>query len=139
MPFIATDIIVGFKGETDAEFADAVENLKEIEFSSMHIFPYSERSGTVASKLKGDVDKCTVKNREAVLQALNAEFKTKFLTSNIGTEHRVLIEEIVDGVSLGYTENYIYSYIQGEHQVGDIVTVKLTELFKDGMKAEILN
>ena len=138
-PFIATDIIVGFKGETDAEFADAVENLKEIEFSSMHIFPYSERSGTVASKLKGDVDKCTVKNREAVLQALNNQFKTKFLTSNIGTEHKVLIEEIVDGVSLGYTENYIYSYIQGEHKVGDIVTVKLTELFKNGMKAEILN
>ena len=138
LPFVATDIIVGFKGETDDEFANAIENLKEIEFSSMHIFPYSERSGTIASKMKGNVDKCIVKQRECELQTLNSELKTKFLNSNLGTVHEVLIEEVVDGISMGYTENYIYSYIDGEHEVGEILKVKLTETFKDGIKAEIL-
>ncbi|MBQ9795959.1 MAG: tRNA (N(6)-L-threonylcarbamoyladenosine(37)-C(2))-methylthiotransferase MtaB [Clostridia bacterium] len=135
-PHIATDIIVGFKGETDEEFEDTVKNLKEIEFSSMHIFPYSERSGTVASKMGGAVDKCTTKQREKVLQELNAEFKQKFLNANLNTTHTVLVEEIDGEYSLGYTENYIYTYIKGQHNVGDIVRVRLTEIYNNGMKAE---
>lgn len=135
-PHIATDIIVGFKGETDEEFSDTVKNVKEIEFSSMHIFPYSERSGTVASKLGGAVDKCTAKQREKVLQELNQQFREKFLIENLNTEHKVLIEEFDGDYSLGYTENYIYTYIQGKHKVGDIVSVKLTEIYKNGFKAE---
>ena len=136
-PHIATDIIVGFKGETDKEFEDTVKNVKEIEFSSMHIFPYSERSGTVASKLGGAVDKCTAKQREKVLQELNQQFREKFLIENLNTEHKVLIEEIDGEYSLGYTENYIYTYIQGKHKVGDIFNVKLKEIYKNGIKGEI--
>ncbi len=136
-PHIATDIIVGFKGETDEEFLDAVKNLKEIEFSSMHIFPYSERSGTVASKLDGAVDKCKVKQREKVLQELNLKFRQKFLKENIYITHYVLVEEVSDNYSLGYTENYIYTYIEGKHRVGDVVKVELTENYMQGMKAKI--
>lgn len=135
-PHIATDIIVGFKGETDEEFEDTVKNLKEIEFSSMHIFPYSERSGTVASKMGGAVDKCTAKKREKVLQEINTEFKQKFLNANLNTTHTVLVEEIDGEYSLGYTENYIYTYIKRQHNVGDIVSVRLTEIYNNGMKAE---
>ena len=135
-PHIATDIIVGFKGETDEEFDNTVKNLKEIEFSSMHIFPYSERSGTVASKMGGEVDKCTTKQREQVLHQLNTEFKQKFLNSNLNSTHKVLIEEIDGEYSLGYTENYIYTYIKGKYKVGDIINVKLTEIYKNDMKGE---
>ena len=134
---ISTDLIVGFKGETDEEFANTLKNLKEIEFSFMHIFPYSERSGTVAEKLGGAVDKCVTKQREKQLQVLNSEFKQKFYTKNINTEHSMLIEEIDGEVSLGYTENYIYTYLSGNYKVGDVVTVKLTEIYKNGMKGEI--
>ena len=137
-PHIATDIIVGFKGETDAEFEDTVKNLKEIEFSSMHIFPYSERSGTVASKMGGAVDKCTTKQRETVLQELNAKFKEKFINDNLNTIHTVLIEEIDDKYSLGYTENYIYTYLEGKHNVGEILNAKLTEIYKNGVKAIVV-
>jgi len=137
-PHIATDIIVGFKGETDLEFENTLENVKDIKFSSMHIFPYSERSGTVASKLEGAVNKCVVKQREKILMDLNVKFKEQFLQENLNTKHKVLIEE-TDGVySLGYTENYIYTYITGEYKVGEIVSVKLTEIFKNGMLAEII-
>ena len=48
-----------------------------------------------------------------------------------------LIEETDDDYSLGYTENYIYTYIEGKHKVGDIVNVKLTEIYKNGMKGKI--
>jgi len=136
-PHIATDVIVGFKGETDEEFVDTLKNLREIEFSSMHIFPYSERSGTVASKMGGAVDKCITKQREKLLQQLNAECKDKFLKDNVNTIHQVLVEEIDGEFSLGYTENYIYTYIKGKHQVGDIVNVKLTEIYLYGMKGEV--
>ena len=131
-PHIATDIIVGFKGETDAEFNDTVKNVKDIEFSSMHIFPYSERSGTVASKMVGDIDKCVAKQREKVLQQINAENKEKFLKENQNTKQEVLIEEYDGQYSLGYTANYIYTYIKGEHKVGEVVSVKLTEIYKNG-------
>lgn len=134
-PHIATDIIVGFKGETGEEFADTVKNVTEIEFSSMHIFPYSERSGTVASKLDGAVDKCTAKKREKVLEELNHKFREKFYKENLNTKHKVLIEEIEGDYSAGYTENYIYTYVQGKHKVGDIVEVELKEKFLNGAKA----
>ena len=137
-PHIATDIIVGFKGETDKEFELTVQNVKEIEFSSMHIFPYSERSGTVASKLSGTIDKCVVKQREKVLQELNQQFREKFIQENIKTNHTVLIEETDENYSLGYTENYIYTYLQGKHKVGDIVKVQLTEKYMQGMKAFVI-
>lgn len=137
LPHIATDIIVGFKGETDAEFEDTLKNVIDIEFSSMHIFPYSERSGTVASKMGGTIDKCIVKQREKALQAMNEKFKTKFLKENANTTHQVLIEEFDGEYSLGYTGNYIYTYIKGKHKIGNIVEVKLTELYKNGYIGEI--
>lgn len=137
-PHIATDIIVGFKGETEEEFNDTVKNVTEIKFSSMHIFPYSERSGTVASKLGGSVDKCTAKKREKILMELNNKFREKFIKENINTKHKVLIEEVDGEHSLGYTENYIYTYIKGKHKVGDVIEVELTEIYKNGIKAEII-
>ncbi len=133
---LATDIIVGFKGETDEEFEETKRNLEEIGFSSTHIFPYSERSGTVASKLSGDVDKCIVKQREALLQEMNRKFKQEFIKNNINSTHKVLIEETIGEYSVGYTENYIYAYIKGKLKEGEIVSVKLTKPHLLGMIGE---
>ena len=133
---ISTDIIVGFKGETEEEFKNTIENLKEIEFSFMHIFPYSERSNTVAAKMTGDVPKEVTKTRENELQKLNKDFKTKFYQENKGKIREVLVELVDENFSLGYTDNYIYTYVSGKHKVGDIIKVKLNDLYLDGMKAE---
>ena len=135
---ISTDIIVGFKGETEQEFENTVQNLKEIEFSFMHIFPYSERTGTMACKLPNPVPKEIANKRVKVLQELNKEFKNKFYSSNLNKVHNVLIEEVDGNVSLGYTDNYIYTYIDGEHAVGDIVQVKLIKSYLQGMKGKII-
>ena len=135
---ISTDIIVGFKGETDEEFVNTVKNLKEIEFSFMHIFPYSERTGTMACKLPNPVPSSVAKQREKVLQQLNTEFKSKFFEQNSGKTYNVLIEEVDGETSLGYTDNYIYTYIEGRHTVGEILKVKLTKPHLQGMIGEIV-
>lgn len=140
LPSISTDIIVGFKGESEEEFNTTVENLKKIQFSFMHIFPYSERTGTVATRLNGSVNKCEQKKREHILQKLNKEFKENFYNQNKNTIHKVLIEEVVDeNLSLGYTDNYIYTYINSKCEVGQIVNVKLVAPYESGMKGTIDN
>lgn len=134
---ISTDIIVGFKGETEQEFNNTCKNLDEIEFSFMHIFPYSVRSGTAACKLSGDVPTSESKKRVKILQEKNEQFKQKFYNKNKNTIHKMLVEETDNQYALGYTENYIYTYLNKQCKVGDIVEVKLLENFKDGMKGEI--
>ena len=134
---ISTDIIVGFKGETDEEFETTYKNLKEIHFSFMHIFPYSVRTGTVASKMIGDVEKSIVKEREQRLIELNKELKNDFYQNNLNTIHKVLVEVVDDGVSFGYTDNYIYTKINDLLTVGSIVNVRLTKIDGDGMIAEL--
>ena len=136
---ISTDIIVGFKGETEEEFNTTVENLKKINFSFIHIFPYSERKGTVATRLQGTVDKCEQKKREHILQQINLDCKEKFYNQNKNTIHKVLIEEVVDEkFSLGYTGNYIYTYIDAKCKPGEIVEVRLADLYNNGMKAILI-
>lgn len=133
---ISTDIIVGFKGETEDEFAETMANLNKIPFAFMHIFPYSIRKGTVAEKLTGDVPKDVVKQREKELKQLSDKFYNKFLTENIGKTHKVLVEEYKDGYSVGYTENYIYTYIDQKLENG-IYQAELTDIFKDGCKGKV--
>ena len=102
----------------------------------MHIFPYSIRSGTAASKMGGDVPADVVKQREKRLQKLNAEFKANFYAKNKGTKHKLLVEIVDENYSIGYTDNYIYTYLPKPHNVGEIVDVTIIEPFKKGMLAE---
>ena len=134
---ISTDIIVGFKGESEEEFAETVINLNKIPFAFMHIFPYSIRKGTVAERLSGDVPSEIAKQREKDLKQLNDKFYNQFLSDNIGKTHKVLVEEVKDGFSVGYTENYIYTYIDQKLENG-IYEVELIEKFKDGCKAKLV-
>lgn len=134
---ISTDVIVGFKGETDEEFNQTVNNIKKIPFSFMHIFPYSERKGTVAEKLGGEIDSSVVKQREQQLIKLNNEMYNKFLTENIGGQYKMLVEEVKDGKSVGYTENYIYTYVDNVLRIG-VYLVETKEIYKDGLKAKLI-
>ena len=134
---ISTDIIVGFKGESEDEFAETVLNLNKIPFAFMHIFPYSVRKGTVAERLGGDVPSEVVKQRENDLKKLSDKFYNQFLADNIGKTHKVLVEEYKEGLSRGYTENYIYTYIDQKLDNG-IYDVKTTDVYKEGMKGIVL-
>ena len=136
---ISTDLIVGFKGETDEEFEDTYQNLQKIPFAFIHVFPYSIRKGTNAEKLSGDVPIDVVKQREKKLLDYSNKIYDEFIQNNLNKEHFVLIEQFDGKYSVGYTENYIYSYIDKELNEGSIVKAVAVERFKDGIKAEIKN
>lgn len=108
-PFLGSDIIAGFVGETDEDFYTTVENLKKSSLSQIHTFPYSIRKGTIAEKLKGHLSDETKEKRAKIIKQISAEKFDKFLKSNIGDKHEVLIEKRLnkDGKFKGMTRNYI--------------------------------
>jgi threonylcarbamoyladenosine tRNA methylthiotransferase MtaB len=92
-PFVGMDFITGFPGETDADFEESVQKLKSIYWSRLHVFPYSERAGTPATKLPNKVDPAVRKARAKVLQELSLER----LTARYA-ETRALFESKTEGL-----------------------------------------
>lgn len=132
---ITTDVIVGFPGETDAEFEQTVSFIQRVGFASLHIFPYSKREGTVAAKLK-DLPPDVKANRCARLEQIKTNLQNNFFNQNkVGT---VLIEELQQGYYVGYTENYIRCYVESKNPIlNEIVQVKLGKPMLDGVKAKV--
>lgn len=100
---LTTDVIVGFPGETEEEFNETYDFLKEIAFSKMHVFKYSPRKGTKAAGFKNQVDGITKNERSDILIALSDENEEKFAKQYIGKEINVLFENETEG----HTTNYI--------------------------------
>lgn len=108
-PFLGSDIIAGFVGETEEEFEITVENLKKSKLTQIHTFPYSIRKGTIAEKLNGHLPDKIKEERASVIKKISAQKIEEFLRSNIGSTHEVLIEKHLDkqGKYKGITRNYI--------------------------------
>lgn len=132
---ITTDVIVGFPTESEEDFEETLKFVEKIEFSQLHIFPYSKREGTVASKIYSDLSGTIKSKRVKRLEQVGQSLKQKFIEKN--KTGKVLIEEKVGEYFEGYTENYIKCYCSGNAKVGDIVDVELTEPFKEGVLAKI--
>lgn len=137
---ITTDVIVGFKGETDEEFDATYNFCQRIGFAFMHIFPYSPRKGTHADTLGGDVDGNVVKARLKRLEALNHANQHAFLTANVGATHTVLVEKIENGNAIGYTDNYLRAtFPVANTNVDDLVKVRAVAVKGDQLVCEIEN
>ncbi len=137
---ITTDIIVGFANETEEEFAETLNFVSKIGFGQTHIFPYSVRKGTTASKLfKSDLPMSVKKERVDTLESIALISRQKYLTSMLGQTFTVITEDQESAYIVGYTENYIKVYLPSDTPQNEPLSVKLTELFLDGMKGEILN
>lgn len=110
-PAITTDVIVGFPGETDREFARTEAFLRETDFFEMHIFPYSARKGTVAAGMKEQVEGEVKKNRSRRLLALEKEQSKEYRKQFVGQEETVLFEEMkeIEGkfYQIGHTKRYV--------------------------------
>ena len=89
---ITTDVIAGFPGETDTEFAETLEFIRSIPFAGGHVFPYSPRPGTPAARMKDQVPKAIQKERAKVLRDIFEQKTERFETSFIGTDKDVLWE-----------------------------------------------
>ncbi|MCF7807870.1 MAG: tRNA (N(6)-L-threonylcarbamoyladenosine(37)-C(2))-methylthiotransferase MtaB [Candidatus Marinimicrobia bacterium] len=124
---IGIDVIVGFPGETDAEFMETYEFLKATDFSYLHVFTYSERSDTEAISLPGSVDLPVRKERNRLLTQLSDEKNMAFTLAQLGKRQQVLFETWKNGILSGMTENYLRLHVK--HSNSDLVnTIATTEL-----------
>ena len=131
-PFLGSDIIAGFVGETDEDFEITVENLKKSKLSQIHTFPYSIRKGTIAEKLDGHLPDEIKEERANIIKQISAEKFENFLKSNIGSTQEVLIEKRPDrktGMFKGVTRNYINVLLKD----GEFNTLKNVTLDKDNI------
>jgi len=138
---IGVDVIVGFPGETDEDFMDSYNFIKELDISYLHVFTYSERANTSAPKLGERVPMEKRRERSKMLHILSDKKKRQFYEQNIDSVRTVLFEAEEDGgVMYGFTENYIKVKIPyDEMLVNQIVQVKLDEIDRDGIfKVSIL-
>ncbi len=108
-PFLGSDIIAGFCGETEEDFTTTVENLKRSKLSQIHTFPYSIRKGTIAEKLDGHLPDKVKEERAGIIKQISAEKFNLFVQENIGREEEVLIEKRLSkrGKYKGVTRNYL--------------------------------
>ncbi len=120
---IGTDIIVGFPGETDEDFAVLDAYLREAPITHVHVFPYSDRPGTAASELAGKVHGSVVRERASVVRAIGRELNQRFHRAQEGSVRPGLTIE--DG-SLVVTDNYIKVRIPPGHDRNEWVSVVLT-------------
>ena len=128
---LTTDIIVGFPGETEAEFQKTYEFLSKIRFYKMHIFKYSPREGTIAAKMTNQIDGNIKEERSNKLIELSNRNEKEYNESYIGKCVDVLFEEEKDGVWSGYTKNYVrVFYKSGENLENKIISVKISEIYE---------
>ncbi len=120
---ITTDVIVGFPGETEEDFNECVDFIKEINFSKLHVFPYSKRDGTVAAKMKDQIDGKVKKERVKTLLDLSKTLEENYKNSFIGKKESCLIEKVDDKYSYGHCSNYIYLKIPKKYKENEIVDV----------------
>jgi len=132
---IGVDVIVGFPGETDEEFMETVNFIKDIDVSYLHVFTYSERANTTARKMADSVPIPIRKERSQQLHILSNKKKRSFYESQLGKTKFVLFEgEENEGVMYGFTENYVKVKTEfNANLINQIVEVKLTEIDRDGV------
>ncbi|MFM1946852.1 MAG: hypothetical protein RL207_1135 [Bacteroidota bacterium] len=139
---IGVDVIVGFPGETDEDFMETIDFLKELDISYLHVFTYSERANTGAPKLGEAVPMEIRRERSKQLHLLSDRKKRQFYSENIGSVRNVLFEQEEDeGTMYGFTENYVkVKYTYQPDLVNTFQTIKLLELDRDGiMKCELVS
>ena len=128
---ISTDIIVGFPNETDEDFMETIKTSKEIGYSKIHVFPFSSRKGTVAAKMKNQINGKVKKERcnelIALSNKLGYEYNKRFLNKTVS----VLIEEKENNYYVGHTTNFIKVQIESIQNIerNSIINVVIKEVY----------
>ena len=128
---LTTDIIVGFPGETEEEFNETYKYLEKIKFSKLHVFKYSPRKGTVAAKMKNQIDSTVKEKRSHKLIELSNECEIEFLDRYVGKELKVLFEKQDGEYIKGHTTNYLVvkaKETELENQIKDVKIVSRDNL-----------
>ena len=126
---ITTDVIVGFPGETEEEFNETIDTIKKVEFTKLHVFPYSRRKGTVADEMDNHVDEKIKHERVKILMNLSEELEKNYMNKFINKEVIFIPEIEKDGYLIGHTGNYLQIKMEGNKElIGKDVKVILKEV-----------
>ena len=128
LPNIAftTDVIVGFPGESDEEFEETYNFIKEVNYSELHVFPYSPRRNTPAAKMKDQVDDKIKHERVNRLLELSKELNRDFALKQIGKTLKVLFEKRDGDYLVGHASDYLKVRVKTtDNLIGEIVEVKI--------------
>lgn len=138
---LTTDVMVGFAGESEADFKDSLDFVKEIGFEKVHVFPYSVRKGTRAEKLPGHLEQKIKDERCKIMIEETDKIRREFFLGQIGREYTVIAEaRDRNGLYNGYTANYIpVRFASVEDLEGETVKIKITAIGDgDYCNAEII-
>ncbi len=141
---LTTDVMVGFPGETDAEFEESLRYVERIGFARLHVFPYSARPGTAAAHMPGQVPDAIKNERKARMIALSDQMEEIFQQRHIGQTVQVLWESAhgatPDGIVWsGLTSNYLRVVTTTPALIGNTITsARLVGLGNQGMQAVVL-
>lgn len=135
---ITTDVMVGFHQESEEDFEECLNFVKQIAFEKVHTFPYSEREGTAASRKGDSVPKKEKERRAAVMIAETEKIRNEYLKGLIGQNTEVLFEnEISENVYQGYTKNYLPVQMKSnDNLIGRTIIVKIADSNHDYCIAE---
>jgi len=134
---VTTDMIVAFPGETEEEFRESLQFIQKCAFADMHIFPYSRRPGTPADKMPGQLGNAVKESRSRDAIAVAEEMSKAYRNALAGTLQEVLFEEPEDGFFTGHAPNYVKVYARGKNLHNEIRSVRITEIFRDGVLGEL--
>ncbi len=126
---IGTDIIVGFPSETNEDFQEMINVIKELNFSYLHVFPYSNRPHTEASSIKEKVSEDIKKYRMDILIQIGKNLKEKYMKQFIGHKLQVIIESKKLGFYTGTSDNYIKCIIEENNlEAKDLIEIKVIKI-----------
>jgi len=141
---IGADIIVGFPGETDAEFEETRRMIDELPFSYLHVFRFSRRPETAAADMPDQVHPETISRRSEILRDLAERKKVEFARSLIGTTREAVLEAEsgIPGWRLATSDNYVTVMVpenpSGQHPPGSLVDVRIEEFRQDNLYATVI-
>lgn len=126
---ITTDVIVGFPGETKEEFEETIETIKKIEFTKLHVFPYSKREGTKAAIMDGQVDENIKKKRVKILLQLSKELEYNYMEKFIGKKVIFIPEIAKEDYIIGHTGNFLnVKYHGNKNDLNKDIEVKINNI-----------
>ena len=135
---IGADLITGFPGETEEEFSQTLAFLEKVNFSFLHVFPYSQRPGTPADSMPGQVPKAEKKARAQRAIAVAEKLTEKYLEAQVGKTLSVLLETEKDGVWYGHGKNYCEVAVTGDGERSFVANVQISGVKNQKLIGKIL-
>ena len=135
---ITTDVIVGFPQESDEDFNEVLDYVNKVKFSKVHVFPFSKRDGTKASIMDGQIQESVKKSRAKKLIEVSDKLEKEYYSKFLNKELEVLVEENINGKSIGHTSNYIKVEVDDTLNRNEFYKVRITSIEKEYVKGELV-